>query len=309
MELSIIVPLFNEEDVLILFYNSLMESMNKIDVSYEIIFIDDGSSDKTNQILQNLSNKNLNIKFISFTRNFGHQNAIWAGLEYSSGNAVIMMDGDLQHPPELIHQLYEHWDSGYRIVQTVRNDVNTPKFKKFSSIIFYKFLNMISELPIDNSTADFRLIDRKVVSCLLQFKESDLFIRGLIPWLGFKTKFIHFNVKERLAGQSKYTLVKMLKFAMTGITSFSTFPLKIASYSGILIASLSFLVGLYSIYTKLVFNETVQGWTSLMVGVFFIGGIILVSLGILGEYIGKLFLEVKKRPKYLINHTSIESEK
>jgi dolichol-phosphate mannosyltransferase len=303
-DLSFVIPVYNEEHVIEKFLTALFESLNDIDLSFEIIFIDDGSKDNTIQIINKFRSKYSSIKSISFTRNFGHQCALWAGIENSSGSAVIMMDSDLQHPPSLIPDLIREWQAGAKVVQTIRKDLNISFFKKMTSKLFYFFLNLISNLKLNPSTADFRLVDREVVNKLLEFQEHDIFLRGLIPWLGFPTSYLEFNVEPRVYGKSKYSFKKMLTLATSGITSFTTFPLKIAVILGAIISLGSFFMGMRAIYTRLLTDRALPGWASVMVGTFFIGGVLMLFLGILGEYLGKIYLEVKQRPKYIIKERS-----
>lgn len=303
-DISIIVPVYNEEEVLEQFINTLLANLNKIRHTFEIIFVDDGSVDNSINIIKKYKSDNNSIKYISFTRNFGHQYALLEGIRKSSGDAVIMMDSDLQHPPSLIQDLIKEWEGGAKVVQTVRRDQKISLVKKITSKLFYLALNLLSNLDLNLSTADFRLIDREVVIKLLEFQENDIFLRGLIPWLGYQISYIEFYAEPRYAGKSKYSMFKMLKFAVTGLTSFTTFPLKIASIMGIVISIVSFYVGIQAIYARLFTDRTIIGWTSVMTGVFFIGGIIMLLLGILGEYLGKIFIEVKHRPKYVIKEMS-----
>ena len=300
IDLSFVIPVYNEENVIEKFLTALFESLYDLNLSFEIIFVNDGSKDNTIQIINKYQLKYNSIKSISFTRNFGHQCALWAGIENSSGSAVIMMDSDLQHPPSLIPDLINEWQAGAKVVQTIRKDLNISFFKKITSKLFYFFLNLISNLKLNPSTADFRLIDREVVNKLLEFREHDIFLRGLIPWLGFKTSYLEFNVEPRIYGKSKYSFKKMLKLATSGITSFTTFPLKIAVILGAIISLGSFYMGMRAIYTRLLTDRAIPGWASVMVGTFFIGGVLMLFLGILGEYLGKIYLEVKQRPKYII---------
>lgn len=298
--ISIVIPVYNEEQIIKKFSDRLFEELSKIESSFEAIFVDDGSSDGTVNIIKKLQKEYASVKLVSFTRNFGHQHALWAGIERVTGSAVIMMDSDLQHPPSLIPKLIEQWRSGSLVVQTIRKDTKIPFFKKISSRLFYFFLNLFSDVKLSPSAADFRLIDRVVVAELLKFKEADVFLRGLIPWLGFRTTYLEFNSESRIAGKSKYSIFKMVKLALTGITSLSTLPLKFATMTGFVISLLSFYVGIDAIYARLTTDQAVPGWTSVMVGVFFIGGLSMIFMGILGEYLGKIFREVKRRPKYII---------
>jgi len=297
---NVIVPVFNEELVIEKFIDKLFKELSNIEIPFEVIFVDDGSNDRTINIIKGSQTKHSSIKLLSFTRNFGHQYALWAGIERATGSAVIMMDSDLQHPPSLIPKLIEQWRSGSLVVQTIRKDTKIPFFKKISSRLFYFFLNLFSDVKLSPSAADFRLIDRVVVAELLKFKEADVFLRGLIPWLGFRTTYLDFNSESRVAGKSKYSLFKMVKLALTGITSLSTLPLKFATMAGFIISLLSFYVGIDAIYARLTTDQAVPGWTSVMVGVFFIGGLSMIFMGILGEYLGKIFREVKRRPKYIV---------
>jgi glycosyltransferase involved in cell wall biosynthesis len=302
--ISVVVPVYNEESVIESFIDELILTLKKMKYSYEIILVDDGSIDNTLEKIKILIKKYDHIKFLSFTRNFGHQPALYAGTVEASGTAIIMMDADLQHPPPLIMDLVRLWESGYKVVQTIRKDKNISHFKTLTSKLFYFLLNLISETKLNPASADFRLIDREVAEELLRFREHDVFLRGLIPWLGFKTAFLDFESGRRFAGKSKYSIYKMVKFAVAGITSFSTLPLKAAILVGIVIAMLSFALGIHSIYTRIFTNRAVPGWTSIMVGIFFIGGLSIIFLGILGEYIAKIFLQVKDRPRYVIKEKS-----
>jgi glycosyltransferase involved in cell wall biosynthesis len=308
-DISIVVPVYNEEEVLEQFIKSLLDNLKQIRRSFEIIFVDDGSVDNSIRIIKKYKSENDSVKYISFTRNFGHQYALLEGIKRSSGAAVIMMDSDLQHPPSLIKDLIEEWDAGTKVVQTVRRDQKISFIKKMTSKLFYFILNLISDLDLTLYTADFRLIDREVVAKLLEFQENDIFLRGLIPWLGYQISYIEFNAEPRYAGKSKYSMLKMLKFAITGLTSFTTFPLRIASVMGVVISIISFCVGIQAIYARMFTDKTIIGWTSVMTGVFFIGGIIMLFLGILGEYLGRVFIEVKHRPKYIIKEMSGFEEK
>jgi glycosyltransferase involved in cell wall biosynthesis len=298
--ISIVVPVYNEEKVIGAFLDELFGVMTAGVYSFEVILVDDGSTDNTVHIIKEFGFRYAPIKLISLTRNFGHQYALWAGIEKATGDAVIMMDADLQHPPTLIPELIEKWRSGARVVQTVRNNRGITLFKRVSSKLFYFFLNLFSDFRLSPSTADFCLIDKTVVKELLKFQESDVFLRGLIPWLGMETAFIKFNVSPRFGGKSKYSFFKMVKLAMTGVTTLSTLPLRFTTISGFIISFLSFYFGMEAIYVKVFTNKAVSGWASLMVGIFFIGGLSMIFMGILGEYIAKVFIEVKKRPRYVI---------
>jgi dolichol-phosphate mannosyltransferase len=303
--ISIVIPVMNEEGNIQLISSKVIDVLS-IYKKYEIIFVDDGSTDNTLPILENLNKNNKNIKFLSFSRNFGHQNALKAGLDYTKGDCVISLDGDMQHPPELIPEMINKWKrDGYDIVYTVRkDDPNQGFFKKISSRLFYKFLNYIADTNITAGSADFRLLDKSVVDIIRQFKESPLFFRGLIPWIGFKQIAIEYMPNQRLWGKSKYSLKKMFDLALTGILGFSIKPLLISIYIGIFISAGSFFYGCYVILIKIFTTKTISGWASMVAAISFIGGIQLIILGMMGMYLGKLFMESKGRPSYIISKKS-----
>ena len=268
---------------------------------FEIIFVNDGSRDNTQLRLEEMALDFPEIKYIEFSRNFGHQPAVKAGMDYADGNVIISMDGDLQHPPELIPQMVQKWEQGYDIVYTIRS---YPKeisyFKRKTSDLFYRFLSQISDVDLTNGGgSDFRLIDASVAQVMKNLKEDDLFLRGLTSWMGFNQTGIEFVAGERFSGQSSYDLKKMLKFAFTGITSFSVKPLYLATYLGFIFSSLSLLYIPYVLYAFLTKTE-ISGWASLIMTIVFFGGVQLIILGILGIYLGKIFKQVKGRPNYIV---------
>jgi len=297
---SIVVPCFNEEQNLERLYKGLVNVLKNISSNYEIIFADDGSKDETFDVIKKLATSDNHVSGISLSRNFGHQVAIMAGLQQSKGDIVVMMDADLQHPPEIIPQLITEYEKGFDIVNTKRLDTQgVGVMKKISSSLFYRLLNFLSNVRIEPSSADFRLMTRKAVDAFLRLEEKDRFTRGLISWMGFKQSVVEYTAATRFAGDSKYTVRKMFRFGMDGITSFSTKPLRISFYTGLII----FFIGLaYSVYAIIrnIRGETVPGWTSILVSVLIIGGIQLVSIGIVGEYIARIFNETKARPLYFI---------
>ena len=298
-KVSVIIPSFNEENNIRPLYDSLSEHTKEFNT--EIIFIDDGSSDKTLDNIKELAAQNKNIRYISFSRNFGHQNALKAGYDNATGDCVISMDADMQHPAELIPEMIRLWRQGYKIVSTKRlQDKSLGIFKRFTSKLYYKILNLLSEIKIESGAADFRLLDKQVVKELQQINEKFLFFRGLIPWLGFSQIQLEYMAAERFSGKTKYSFSKMLHFASDGITSFSVRPLKISIYLGFIIAFIAFLYILYAIYIAVFTNNAITGWTSTIISVLFIGGIQLIMIGILGNYLGKLFMENKNRPNYII---------
>jgi dolichol-phosphate mannosyltransferase len=306
-EISIVIPTYCEEGNIVELYEQLQFELSKIDVqSFEIIYVNDGSHDDSLRNIKELTTKDKRVKFIHFSRNFGHQNALRAGLDFAKGDAVISMDADLQHPPELISTLIEHWRAGNKVVYTKRKDTNDLSFfKKLTSKMFYKLVNYLSETKLEEGTADFRLLDRSVVEALKNFNENNLFYRGIIPGLGFKQHGLEYIPNERFSGNTKYTFSKMVRFALTGITSSSAKPLYFSIYLGAFLALCSFFYALYAIYVSIFTTEAVAGWTSTIASILFIGGIQLMMLGIVGIYLGKLFSESKKRPNYIIEESNI----
>lgn len=298
--LSIIIPVFNEEQNIDPLLKRLIPVLK--DSPYEIIFVDDGSIDKTPSIIKKQSTKNKNIKLISFYRNFGHQMALAAGYEVVKGDCVITIDADLQDPPEIIPQMIEKWQKGAKIVYAKRNERQGDNFfKKTTAAIFYQLINFLSDTPIPQEVGDFRLLDKQVVNFLNSLYERPSFLRGLVSWGGFPTEFVYFKRNKRFSGQTHYGFFKMLNFALEGITSFSVKPLRIATYFGFLSGMLGFLGIIYELIRKAVSPQSfVIGWAGLFTAIMFIGGIQLITIGIIGEYIGKIYQEVQKRPKYLV---------
>ena len=302
IEVSVVIPVYNEEDVLPLLYNRLTRVMDGLGVPYEIIFVNDGSADESPLLLQELQAKDERVKFISLSRNFGHQIAITAGLDHSSGQAVVVMDADLQDPPEVIPRLVEQWRKGYDIVFAVREQRRGEGlFKRATAALFYRVLRHFTATEIPLDAGDFRLMNRKTVDTLNGIRERNRFIRGLAGWIGFRRASVPYVRDERQAGDTKYPLRKMVRFAVTGIISFSWAPLQLASYLGFLVSAVSFVYTAYAIWLKLFTDRVVLGWASVMVAVLFLGGVQLVCLGIIGEYIGRIYDEVKQRPLYIID--------
>jgi len=303
--ISIVVPCYNESESINEFYRVISEVLNE-KYNYELILVNDGSKDETLSIIKALATKDNHVKFLSFSRNFGHQNAVKAGLDYATGDAVISLDADLQHPPRMIPLLIEKWQEGYEVVYTIREEHESIGwFKKNTSRIFYRFSNSLSETKIETGASDFRLLDRKVVDALKLMPENSLFLRGLISWIGFKQHGINYKADERFAGQSKYTLKKMVKLASTGITSFSTKPLQLSIYLGAIFAILAFAFAIYAVFIHFFTDRAIQGWASVVIGIMFFSGLNLLMLGIIGNYLGKLFIENKRRPNYIIGETNI----
>lgn len=304
-KISIVIPAHNEEGNVALVHQKIKEVFDDMpDYGFEIIFVNDGSRDNTQQKLEELSKKYDEVKFIEFSRNFGHQPAVKAGMDKANGNAVISMDGDLQHPPELIPEMIKKWEEGYDIVFTVRT---YPKqisyFKRKTSDFFYKILSSLSDVNLTKGGgSDFRLMDANAVEVMRSFNEDDLFLRGLTSWMGYKQTGIEFTASERSSGESSYNLKKMITFAFTGITAFSVKPLYIAAYLGFLFSGISVIgYGLYVLYAFIAKTE-ISGWASLIMTIVFFGGLQLIILGIIGIYLGKIFKQVKERPNYIIKN-------
>tara|TARA_B100001287_G_scaffold197138_1_gene166794 strand:- start:19745 stop:20692 length:948 start_codon:yes stop_codon:yes gene_type:complete len=299
--LSIVIPTFNEEGNIELLCNKLRETLNAIKLKeVEFIFVDDGSHDDSLEIIKRLSMNDTRVKYISFSRNFGHQLALKAGLDHARFKGVISLDADLQHPVELIPKMIEKWRLGIDVVYSKRIDKTLPWFKRISSKLFYRIVNSLSQIKLEDGVADFRLLDQKVIHALSKFNETNLFIRGIIPSLGFRQEAIEYIPNKRHTGKTKYSLSKMLRFALTGITSLSAKPLYFSIYFGVFFALLAFIYGLYAIYIFTFGNETVPGWTSIIASILLIGGIQLIMIGIIGVYLGKVFAQSKGRPNYII---------
>lgn len=304
---SIVIPSFNEELNIEVVAKTIHGVMEKLSYTYKIVFVDDGSSDNSLKCLEALAKEDDKVFYVALSRNFGHQNALKAGVDTvkDTADVVITMDGDLQHPPELLPQLLEKWEEGYDVVYTLReDDASLSYFKKKTSNGFYSVMNRLSEVKFEPGTADFRLMDKKVVAVFSDFSENELFIRGIINWIGFDQYALHYKPNPRFSGKSKYTLRKMIRFALQGITAFSTRPLHIAIFLGLGLSVFAFVfyIGyvLYSIY----FGHVISGWASVITTVVFFGGLNLTVLGIIGIYIGKLFMQSKNRPNYLIKKTN-----
>jgi dolichol-phosphate mannosyltransferase len=308
-ELSLVIPTFNEEGNVQRLYEQIKVVLDQLHIdAYEVIFIDDGSSDASLQRIEELRSQDPNVHYLQFSRNFGHQHALKAGLDHARGAAVISLDADLQHPPALIADMVQLWRNGAEVVYTRRQDKqNIGFFKKMSAKAFYWLANRLSEVPIEEGTADFRLLDRKVVTAIKSFKESHLFLRGLIPTLGFKQVALDYEAAARHSGQSKYSFGKMLHFAINGITSSSAKPLYFSIYLGLFFAFLAFVYGCYAIYIAVFTDSAITGWTSLIASVLFIGGIQMILIGIVGIYLGKLFVQSKQRPTYIIQTETLSS--
>lgn len=300
--LSIIVPCYNEEEVIGETLAQLTKEFPaKSEMEVEFIFIDDGSRDQTIAILKDFAKIDSRVNILSFSRNFGHQIAVTAGIDAARGDAVVVIDADLQDPPHVIWQMIAKWREGYDVVYGTRTErPGETAFKLVTARYFYRFLNRMSDTPIPLDTGDFRLMSRRVVDALKSMPEKDRFIRGMVSWIGFKQTKLPYKRAERFAGVSKYPLRKLISFATDGILSFSTKPLKIAILVGIFCSFLSMFGILYALWLRIFTSNWIAGWTALMISVLFIGGIQLICLGIVGEYIGRIYDQIKGRPLYLI---------
>ena len=306
---SVVIPAHNEEENIVVIVDRIEKVFNELHYNFEILVVDDGGTDKTLHIIEGLAKIKDNFFYIELSRNFGHQPALKAGLDYAKGDCVISLDADLQHPPELFKQMLEKWEEGYDIVYTRREEDKRLSIKKRkASKYFYKLLNSLSDIEIEPGTADFRLLDRTAVEAFKTFSEDDPFVRGLIKWIGFKQYAIDYAPEQRFAGVSKYNLGRMMRLAIQGVTSFSVKPLHTAAYLGFFFSFSSLLYIpyiLYAFYTK----QEVSGWASLIITVAFFGGLQLIILGIIGIYIGKMFMQTKNRPNYIIRSTNIPNLK
>jgi polyisoprenyl-phosphate glycosyltransferase len=298
---SVIIPVYNEAEVVPALYWRLTRVMEGLGEPYEIIFVNDGSRDDSPALLRELWERDNRVRFLSLSRNFGHQIAITAGLDRSSGQAVIVMDADLQDPPEVIPQLIEQWRKGYDVVFAVRERRRGDGlFKRATAALFYRLFRHLSATNVPMDAGDFRLMSRRAVEALNAIRERNRFIRGLAGWIGFPQTSVPFVRDVRHAGETKYPLKKMVRFAFNGIISFSLVPLQLAGYLGFVVSATGFFYMAYAIWLKLFTERVVLGWASVMVAVLFLGGVQLISLGIIGEYLGRIYEEVKRRPLYIV---------
>ena len=302
MLISVIVPCYNEEQVVVETNRQLVATLAALDdLDFEIVYVDDGSSDKTVDLLRAIQSADERTRVVRLARNFGHQLAVSAGLEHAAGDAVVIIDADLQDPPEVIAEMVARWRDGYHVVYGMRTDrPGETAFKLWTAKLFYRFINRLSKVQIPIDVGDFRLLDRRVVDVLLSMPERDRFLRGMVSWIGFRQVAVMYRRAQRRAGESKYPLFKMLQFAADGVLSFSLTPLRLALWVGFLSIGMAFAGILYALIIRLYTNDWVRGWTSIFTAVLFIGGAQLVTLGIIGEYIGRIYAEVKRRPLYVI---------
>jgi len=302
--ISVVVPCYNEAENI----PSLLMRLQKVlkEKNYELVLVDDGSDDGTKELLRKEATHNKRLNYLVLSRNFGHQAALKAGIDHARGACVVTMDADLQHPPETIPEMYALWQKGYDVVTARRSHVQQRGFlKNITARLFYGLLGRLTDTDMPAGAGDFRLFDRKVAEVIRNLPEQDLYLRGLFSWVGFRQTTIPYMEGKRQRGQSKYNLWKMMKLAGSGITSFSVRPLKISLAAGLLFAILAFGYGVYAI-VMLVTGNTVTGWTSVIASILFLSGIQLIVLGIMGEYLGKLFMENKRRPVYIISDTNLQ---
>ena len=301
MLISIVVPCYNEQEVIQETHKRLVRVLVELTPQIEIVYVDDGSQDQTADHLRQLQQEDQRIKVVLLSRNFGHQMAVTAGLDHVSGDVVVLIDADLQDPPEVIKNMVERWYEGYDVAYGVRTDRpgETP-FKLWSAKAFYRIMNRLSDVAIPLDTGDFRLMDRRVVEALKMMPERDRFLRGMVSWVGFRQIAVPYQRSPRLAGVSKYPLFKMIRFAADGILSFSLVPLRVAIWAGLLTVALSLIGIIYALFVRLLTLSWVPGWTISFIAILFIGGIQLIFLGVIGEYIGRIYREDKRRPLYLV---------
>ena len=309
MSISIVVPCYNEQESIPYFYKSFEKLTNSIGGAkrFEVIFVDDGSVDNTLKVVQELSKIDYRIKYISFSRNFGKEAAILAGLTYATSDYVAIMDADLQDPPELLPTMYRYiTEDGYDSVATRRVDrIGEPPIRSFFARAFYGIMNMISKTELVDGARDYRLMNRKFVSAILSMKEYNRFSKGLFGWVGYKTKWIEYENVERVAGETKWSFWKLFIYAIDGIVAFSTVPLTLSTVIGTVCCCLSFFSLAFIIIRKMIYGDPIQGWASMISTILFLGGIQLLCIGILGQYLAKTYLETKKRPVYIVNESNI----
>ena len=301
---SLVIPIFNEEETLPELQRRVTRLMDDLDAPAEVILVDDGSSDRSYDMMVELHCADPRFKIIQLSRNFGHQTAITAGMDFAMGDAVIIMDADLQDPPEVVVEMAKRWREGYHVVYGVREErAGETWFKRTTASMFYRLLHRFTDLDIPVDVGDFRLVDRRALDAFRSLREHSRYVRGMFCWIGFKQTGVRYKRAERFAGSTKYPLAKMMKLATDGILGFSTVPLRLALHAGFGLSVLSFIYGLIALFAKVTGHFTVPGWSSLITVVAFIGGIQLVLLGVIGEYIGRIYDEVRRRPLYLVRES------
>ncbi|GAA4040670.1 glycosyltransferase family 2 protein [Hymenobacter glaciei] len=308
MKLSVVIPIYNEEASLPSLYARLTSVVQGMQLPYELVFVNDGSMDRSFALLLDLAAADEHVRYIDLSRNFGHQIAVSAGLDAVSGSAVVIIDADLQDPPELIPELYQKMQEGYEVVYAKRRSRQGENAaKKLTARLFYRLLTRITHISIPVDTGDFRIISRKVVDGLKRMPEQNKFLRGQVSWIGYRQTFVEYDRAERAGGETGYTYRKMIRLALDGITAFSDAPLKAATLGGFAVSGIAFLVMLYTLYSKYITHDYEPGWPSLMISILFLGGVQLISVGIIGEYIARLSVNVRNRPLYMVAQTNIPS--
>src|SRR3954465_8698551 len=301
---SVVIPCFNEEGNLRETHRRVTEAVSQAGIQYEVVYVDDGSHDNTPELLRQLQGEDEHVRVVYLSRNFGHQFAVSAGLAHARGGAVIIMDADLQDPPEVMVEMIRLWEAGYEVVYGVRTDrEGETRFKLLTARVYYRLIRWLSETEIPLDTGDFRLLDRKVVDVIVAMPERDRFLRGMVSWAGYRQIGIPYKRAPRFAGETKYPLGKMVRFAFDGIVSFSVKPLRLSTLMGFVFAGLALLAIVYAMGMRLFTQRWVTGWTALIIAILFLGGAQLISLGIIGEYVGRLYGEAKHRPLYLVRET------
>lgn len=309
LDISVIIPVYNEEKVLAELYERLCTIIRQITMKYEFIFVNDGSNDNSLLELIKLAEKDVRVYYINLSRNFGHQVAVTAGIDACKGQAVVIMDGDLQDPPEVIAELYSKYTGGFDVVYAKRTERKGEGFfKRFSARLFYRILQNLTSINIPVDTGDFRIVDQKVIHYLRQMPEQNKFLRGQIAWLGFRQTEVLFSRDKRKHGKTAYSLGKMFRFALDGITGFSDSPLRMVTKLGFTISFISFIIILYAIYSYFILDRTITGWTSLIISSMFIGGVQLISIGVIGAYISRINKNVLNRPLYIVENSNINDQ-
>jgi polyisoprenyl-phosphate glycosyltransferase len=308
--ISILIPAYNEEEVLYSLYYRLIKVIDSLpDYFFEILFVNDGSHDNTLNIIKDLREEDLRISYVNLSRNFGKETAMIAGLDYAQGDAVIILDADLQDPPELIPEMIAYWEQGFDDVYAKRrNRAGETWIKKATAKTFYKLLKKTTRIPIQENTGDFRLLDRRCVEALKQMRETQRYTKGMFSWIGYNKKELLFDRDPRAAGETKWNYIRLVDLAIEGITSFTTVPLRFSALFGFTVSIFSFIYMLWIIFKTLLFGEEVMGYPSIMTVILFLGGIQLLSIGIIGEYLGRIFNETKKRPLYFVEEYNNEKE-
>ncbi len=300
--LSVVVPCYNEDAVIAETHRRLSSVLTALSgLDYEIVYVDDGSADRTAELLHVIQSQDVHARVVRFSRNFGHQIAVSAGIEHARGHAVVLIDADLQDDPEVIERMVTAWREGYEVAYGVRTQrQGETAFKRWTATLYYRLLNILSDIPIPRDTGDFRLMDRKVVDVLQSMPERDRFVRGMVSWIGFRQTSIPYARSARFAGETKYPLFKMLRLGWDGIMSFSTAPLRLATWVGFLASGVSITGIMYALVLRMFTNIWVPGWTALFIAVMFLGGVQLICLGVIGEYMGRTYHEAKHRPLYVV---------